>query len=58
MPLVTKTAMVELNYCLQGKREVSVDGVQYEFVPGSCTLQLMNEVGSQFEFQGMNLILC
>jgi AraC-like DNA-binding protein len=52
MPLVTKTAMVELNYCLQGKREVSVDGVQYEFVPGSCTLQLMNEVGSQFEFQG------
>ncbi|SMF84602.1 AraC-type DNA-binding protein [Paenibacillus uliginis N3/975] len=52
LPLVTKTAMVELNYCLHGRREITVEGAQYEFVPGSCTLQLMNEVGANFEFIG------
>jgi AraC-like DNA-binding protein len=50
LPLFTRTAMIELNYCLQGKREISVAGAQYEFVPGTCTLQFMNEVGVRFEF--------
>ena len=54
LPLFTRTAMIELNYCLQGKREISVAGTQYEFVPGTCTLQFMNEVGVRFEFSRNN----
>lgn len=50
LPLITKTAMIELNYCLQGRREIAVEGSQYEFAPGSCALQLINEVGVRFEF--------
>ncbi|WP_188892803.1 helix-turn-helix transcriptional regulator [Paenibacillus radicis (ex Gao et al. 2016)] len=50
MPVATETAMVELNFCLQGTREISVEGVQYEFVPGRCSLQLINEVKVEFEF--------
>ncbi|MFU1798347.1 AraC family transcriptional regulator [Paenibacillus azoreducens] len=52
LPLITETPMVELNYCLQGKRELTIDGVQHQFGPGSCTLQLINEVGARFEFSG------
>ncbi|NQX68315.1 helix-turn-helix transcriptional regulator [Paenibacillus alba] len=48
----TQTAMVELNYCLQGKREIHVGGAQYEFVPGICSLQFMNEVDVEFQFNG------
>ncbi|MCQ6557217.1 helix-turn-helix transcriptional regulator [Paenibacillus mendelii] len=52
MTLSTDTAMVELNYCLQGAREVIVSGKRYEFVPGNCALQFMNQADVQFEFDG------
>jgi AraC-like DNA-binding protein len=48
---VTETAMVELNFCLQGTREISVEGVQHEFVPGSYSIQFMKEVGAAFNFK-------
>ncbi|MEK3724428.1 helix-turn-helix transcriptional regulator [Paenibacillus sp. FSL H8-0034] len=52
LKLFTETAMVELNYCLQGAREVSVAGMRHEFVPGNCTLQFMNHADVRFEFDG------
>ena len=49
-PVVTETAMVELSFCLRGTREISIEGEQYEFAPGSCSLQFMNQLGAEFEF--------
>lgn len=48
--IFTKAAMVELNYCLQGGRKTIVSDFQHEFVPGSCTLQFINQVDASFEF--------
>lgn len=52
MPINTSTPMVELNYCLQGSREVHVNGKSYAFTPGMCSLQLIQETGVHFEFDG------
>ncbi|AEI42850.1 helix-turn-helix transcriptional regulator [Paenibacillus mucilaginosus] len=52
MPLTTKTPMVELHYCMQGTRVLHVERNQYEFVPGMCVLQLVDEGSVQFEFTG------
>lgn len=52
MPLTTTTPMVELHYCLQGTRVIHVERNQYEFVPGMCALQLIDEGKAHFEFTG------
>lgn len=52
MPLATTTPMVELHYCLQGTRVIHVERNQYEFVPGTCALQLIDEGKALFEFTG------
>lgn len=52
MPLSTRTPMVELHYCLQGTRVIHVERNQYEFVPGMCALQLIDEGKVQFEYTG------
>jgi AraC-like DNA-binding protein len=52
MPLTTKTPMVELHYCLQGTKVVHVGRNQYEFVPGMCALQLIDEAEAHVEFTG------
>jgi AraC-like DNA-binding protein len=47
------SAMVELSYCFQGAREVSLGGKRYEVVPGSCALQFMNQTAdAHFDFSG------
>ncbi|WP_216633965.1 helix-turn-helix transcriptional regulator [Paenibacillus alvei] len=50
--LRTKAAMVELQYCLKGAREVSIAGVKNEFSPDSCSLQFINQANASFEFIG------
>lgn len=50
MPLTARTPMVELHYCLQGTNAVHVERNQYEFVPGMCALQLIDEGKAQLEF--------
>lgn len=52
IPIHTDAAMVELSYCLQGTKTITIDGKQYEFRPGMCTLQLVRELGVHFEFNG------
>lgn len=52
MPLNARTPMVELHYCLQGKNVIHVEQKQYEFVPGMCALQLIDEGKAQLEFIG------
>lgn len=52
MRLITESAMVELHFCLQGTREVSVAGSRYSFEPGQCGLQFMERADVQFEFAG------
>ncbi|MDF2663853.1 MAG: AraC family transcriptional regulator [Paenibacillus sp.] len=48
----TDAAMVELSYCLQGSRTITIGGKQYAFSPGMCMLQLVRELGVHFEFNG------
>ncbi|AFC30602.1 AraC family transcriptional regulator [Paenibacillus mucilaginosus 3016] len=52
MPLTAITPMVELHYCMQGTRVLHVQRNQYEFVPGMCVLQLIDEGSVHFEFTG------
>lgn len=52
MPVVTRSPMVELLFCLQGTRVVHIERKPYEMVSGMCALQLIDEVGSRFEFAG------
>jgi len=52
MRLITESAMVELHFCLQGTREVSVAGSRYSFEPGQCGLQFVDRADVQFEFAG------
>ncbi|GGF95262.1 helix-turn-helix transcriptional regulator [Paenibacillus aceti] len=42
--------MIELNYCMRGSRQFSVDGKPYSFAPGMVSLQLIGETRVQFEF--------
>lgn len=50
--LQTEAAMVELQYCLQGTREVSIAGERNEIIPGICSLQLIRQADAKFEFTG------
>ncbi|MEQ7049471.1 AraC family transcriptional regulator [Paenibacillaceae sp. P-4] len=50
--LQTEVAMVELQYCLQGTREVSIAGERNEIIPGICSLQLIKQADARFEFTG------
>ncbi|WP_248925140.1 helix-turn-helix transcriptional regulator [Paenibacillus hamazuiensis] len=43
-------AMVELSYCFQGTRETSVSSSRFEIVPGSCTLQFIDQAEACLEF--------
>ncbi|GAA3404331.1 AraC family transcriptional regulator [Paenibacillus hodogayensis] len=51
MPLETDVPMVELNYCLQGSRELQVGGSTYEYARGDCTLQFMKPGEARFWFK-------
>ncbi|WP_028545311.1 helix-turn-helix transcriptional regulator [Paenibacillus taiwanensis] len=44
--------MVELSYCVKGKRSASVGDSEYETVPGTCMLQFIDDAQVQFEFDG------
>lgn len=48
--IVSDVPMVELTYCIQGARETNIGGDRHELLPGSCTLQFINEVDASFEF--------
>lgn len=50
IPLSTESAMVELNFCLQGAREVTVNGKAYEFTSGMSSLQFMNAMNASFTY--------
>lgn len=50
VPLFNPFAMVELNFCLHGSREVAADGKTYEFTAGMSTLQFMNEMSAHFTY--------
>ncbi|MFD2170808.1 helix-turn-helix transcriptional regulator [Tumebacillus lipolyticus] len=52
LALSTETAMVELSFCLDGTRGVSVEGAQHVYAPGSCALQFINQTSVRFEFAG------
>ncbi len=52
LPIETKTPMVEIHYGLQGSRQVRIENRQYEFVPDMCSLQLIREAKTRFEFGG------
>lgn len=52
MSFAPKEAMVELSYCFQGAREVSLQGIRQEIVSGTCTLQFMKQEQTRFEFMG------
>ncbi|OPA75246.1 AraC family transcriptional regulator [Paenibacillus selenitireducens] len=43
--------MVELSFCIQGTREVSVSGLHFELVPGSCILQFLDPTEVHFSFE-------
>jgi AraC-like DNA-binding protein len=52
MTFSTESAMVELYYCLQGAREVSLSGIRHELTPGTCALQFVKQAEARFEFSG------
>lgn len=52
MSFAPREEMVELSYCFQGAREVSLQGVRQEIVSGTCTLQFMKQEQTRFEFMG------
>ncbi|MBP1995564.1 helix-turn-helix transcriptional regulator [Paenibacillus eucommiae] len=52
MNLKPEEPMIELSYCFQGARELSLSGKRHEHLPGSCTLQFMNKPEARFEFSG------
>ncbi|MED1802716.1 helix-turn-helix transcriptional regulator [Brevibacillus porteri] len=51
MDLQSQAAMVELSFCLEGSGEFVVSGSQHEFLPGSCSLQLMNDFHAHFMYR-------
>lgn len=50
--LRTDSAMVELSFCLQGKRELHISGMKHEFRANRCTLQLVDRFHAHFDFDG------
>ncbi|MED1783512.1 AraC family transcriptional regulator [Brevibacillus fortis] len=51
MDIQSQAAMVELSFCLEGSGEFVVSGSQHEFLPGSCSLQLMNDFHAHFMYR-------
>ncbi|MED0668649.1 AraC family transcriptional regulator [Aneurinibacillus aneurinilyticus] len=47
--IFTEAPMVELNYCLQGRRKTVGSDFQHEFAPGNYTLQFTRQVDACFE---------
>ncbi|MCG7407325.1 AraC family transcriptional regulator [Paenibacillus sp. ACRRX] len=48
--LYANNPMVELSYCVKGRRAVSIGGSEHEVVPGTCMLQFIDDVQVHFEF--------
>ncbi|OZI13346.1 AraC family transcriptional regulator [Bacillaceae bacterium SAS-127] len=46
----SKGSMVELSFCLRGRRGVEVTGLSYEVTPGNCYLQFMQDFDVSFTF--------
>ncbi|MWV43917.1 helix-turn-helix domain-containing protein [Paenibacillus sp. HJL G12] len=48
--LASKSAMVELSFCLEGAGGFSISGRSHELSPGTCSLQFMNHFQAVFEY--------